>query len=148
MIRRILGLLAATSLVVWSAGCDGASSTAAKKDPIKDIKDGAKELAKDAKDGAKELAKDAKDAGKSVVDAGKEQLAKLSDISTKEFPAIETKINGLSGDAKTKATEAFTALKKMFEDAKASVSDPTKWKAALEAITTKLAELKKQVGLS
>lgn len=140
MFRKLMGLFVAVGLMT-AVGCDSASSTATK------AKETAKEVAKDAKDGAKDLAKDAKDTAKGVLEAGKEQLAKLTELMNKELPAIETKINGLSGDSKTKASEALTALKKMIEDAKATVSDPAKWKEAWEAITAKIAELKKQIGL-
>lgn len=149
MIRKILGSLATVGLLALVTGCGGASSgpPAGKSSNPADVGKELKDPSKDLKDGAKDLLKDAKDAGKNAVDAGKEGLTKLSDFATKEYPAIETKINGLSGDAKTKATEAFTALKKSVEDAKAFVSDPAKMKAAWDDITAKLAALKKQVGL-
>jgi hypothetical protein len=148
-VRSCFTSFAVVGCAALLAGCSGSSSNAPapNKDPIKSVTDGAKDLAKDAKDkiteGAKDVAKDAKD----KIEAGKAELAKLSDLATKEFPAIQTKINGLSGDAKTKATDAFEALKKLIEDAKTSVGDSAKWKTAWDAIVMKLADLKKQVGL-
>ena len=141
MIRKMLCSFAAVGALAFASGCDNASSTAAK------AKEVAKDAAKDTKDGAKDLAKEIKDGAKDAVDAGKDGLAKLAEYATKEYPAVETKINGLSGDAKTKATEAFAAIKKAVEDAKAFVTDPAKMKAAWEDITAKMAALKKQVGL-
>lgn len=141
--RRILGLVPVFALLVGCGGSSSSTTPAPGKDPLKAVTDGAKDIAKDAKDTTKELVKDAKD----KVEAGKAELAKLADLATKEFPAIQTKINGLSGDAKTKATEAFEALKKLIEDAKTSVGDSAKWKSAWDAIVMKLADLKKQVGL-
>lgn len=151
------GLLALAPVLALLVGCGGSSSSttpAPAKDPVKAVTEGAKDLAKDAKDAAKDLAKDVKEGAKDLakdakdkVEAGKAELAKLAELATKEYPAIQTKINGLTGDAKTKATDAFEALKKMVEDAKTAVSDPAKWKAAMDAITMKLADLKKQVGL-
>ena len=141
MIRKLLCAFATLGALAFAAGCDNASSTAAK------AKEVAKDAAKDTKDGAKVLAKDVQDGAKDAVDAAKEGLAKLSEYTTKEYPAVETKINGLRGDAKTMATEAFTALKKSVEDAKAFVSDPAKMKAAWEDITAKMTALKTQVGL-
>lgn len=148
MIRKILCTFATVGALALAAGCDNASSSAAKaKDVAKEAAKEAKEAAKDAKEAAKDAKETVKDAAKDALDAGKAGLAKISDLATKEYPAIETKINGLSGDAKTKATEAFAALKKAAEDAKAFASDPAKWKAAWEDVTAKLAALKKQVGL-
>jgi hypothetical protein len=138
--RRILGLVPVFALLVGCGGSSSSTTPAPGKDPLKAVTDGAKDITKDT---TKELVKDAKD----KVEAGKAELAKLADLATKEFPAIQTKINGLSGDAKTKATEAFEALKKLIEDAKTSVGDSAKWKSAWDAIVMKLADLKKQVGL-
>ncbi len=142
--RRTLALVPALALLI---GCGGSSSTtnspAPGKDPVKAVTDGAKDLAQGAKDKVDAGVKDATD----KVDAGKAELAKLAEIATKEFPAIQTRINGLSGDAKTKAADAFDALKKLIEDAKAAVGDPTKLKATMETVAAKLADLKKQVGL-
>ena len=153
--RRLSGWI---PLVVLLAGCTGSSSTAPSaapgRDAVKSITEGAKDLAKDAKDTTRNLANDLKDTAKDLtkdakdkIEAGKAELAKLADLATKEYPAIQTKINGLSGDAKSQAMTTFDALKKMVEDAKATVSDPAKWKAAWDAIAMKLTDLKKQVGL-
>jgi hypothetical protein len=143
--RRSLAVL---PLVALLAGCGGSSSNtptpSPNKDPIKAATDGAKDLAKSGVEKAKDVIAEGKDAAK----AGAAELAKLAELATKEYPAIQTKINGLSGDAKTKATDAFEALKKLVDDAKTAVSDPAKWKAAWDTIAMKLADLKKQVGLS
>lgn len=148
MIRKLLCTLVAAGALTVASGCDNASSTAAKaKDVAKEAAKDAKEAAKDAKESAKDAKDAALEAGKGAIDAGKEGLSKITEFATKEFPAIDTKINGLSGDAKTKATEAFAALKKAVEDAKAFVTDPAKMKAAWEDINAKLAALKKQIGL-
>lgn len=137
MIRKVLCAFTTLGALCLTVGCGGSSSAPVAKPSALDK---AKDVAKDLKETGKEAIKDA-------VNAGKEGLAKLAEITTKELPAIETKLNGLSGDAKAKATEAYEKLKKALEDAKATVTDSEKWKTAWGAITKQLEELKKLVGL-
>jgi hypothetical protein len=132
MLRAFLsgGVLVALALLM--TGCDSAKNKAAE----------AEAAAKKAAAAAKDAAGKAADSAKEAVEAAKTAIAKKFDEG---MPKIQEKINGLSGDAKTKAQTQFDELKKTYEEAKASA--PDKWESLKAKATEQFEELKKLVGL-
>ncbi len=147
MAYQAMGIAVLAGSLMVLSGCSGSSSPATPKEIGKKALDTVKEKGKEAVEAGKEAVDAGKEKAKEAVEAAKEGWAQFEEVITKEMPAIQTKINGLSGDAKTKATESYEALKKALEEAKAVVADPEKRKKAWEDIKTKVADLKKQVGL-
>jgi hypothetical protein len=119
---------------VLAVGCD---STAAKK-----VEEKSKEGAQAVKSATKEGVKEVKEAASDAVAKAKDAVVKpMQDL----LPKIEDKIKGLSGDAKTKASEKLEEVKKLLEEAKTAA--PDKWEALKSKLAAAFDELKKMVGI-
>ena len=128
----VTGLLACCVLVL---GCEG--SPAAKK-----VDEKTKAGVDAVKSATKEGVKDVKEAATGAADMARDAVVK----PIQEFlPKIEEKISGLSGDAKTKATEKLEEVKKLLEDIKAAA--PDKWESLKSGLVKSFDELKKMVGM-
>jgi dsDNA-specific endonuclease/ATPase MutS2 len=147
MIRQLLAGTAAAALLTLGVGCEQAASTTTKAtDKAKDVAKDATDKAKDAADKAKDAVKDgAAKATEMTKEAMEKAKATFLEPIEKMFPDVDKKIQALTGDGKTKATELLAALKKLIEDFKAAPGD--KFQGLMQGITDKVAELKKAAGM-
>ncbi len=135
MFSKLLTLGCFAFGITMATGCNDAASKAASK---------ATSAAADAKDSA-DKAKETAEKLKKEMD---EKVSKIKDEATKsiDLPALETKINALTGDAKTTALSKFNDLKKMFDEFK-GLNDLPKLTEMKEKLMTLYAEVKKMAGL-
>ena len=128
--RTLVSGGAFVALALLTAGCDSGKTS--------QLSDAAKKAAGQAKEAAGKAAESAKEA----VESAKEAVSKKIHEG---LPKIQEKIDGLSGDAKTKAQEKFEELKKSLGEFKSTA--PDKWEALKAKATEEYEELKKLVGL-
>ena len=124
MIRKFVLGLGACAVAFLAVGCDKAASSASS------TAQNASNMEQMAKRGADAAGAVGTDIKKNVEES---------------IPKIEEKIKALTGEKAKQAGDAFTALKKMFEEFKAAPADKTK--ELLAPLVAKLAELKTMVGL-
>ncbi len=124
MIRQFVLGLGACAAAFFVVGCDKATSTANSSAL------NASNVEQMAKRGADAAAATASDIKKSVEES---------------IPKIEDKIKALTGEKAKQAGDAFTALKKMFDEFKAAPADKTK--ELLAPLIAKFTEVKTMVGL-
>jgi hypothetical protein len=123
--------------VVSCAIASGCDSTAAKK-----VEEKSKTGVEAVKNATKEGVKEVKEAAAGAVDMARDAVVKpIQEL----LPKIEDKINGLSGDAKTKASEKLEEVKKLLEEVKAAA--PDKWESLKSKLATAFDALKKTVGM-
>jgi gas vesicle protein len=129
MIRKMLMGAGLATVMAFAVGCEKAKETASTTtQKVSGAMDKAKETAREASDDATSMAKSM-------------FLAPIE----KMFPDVETKIKGLTGESQTKAGDILSSLKKMIEEFKTSPKD--KFESLKDGIMTKVAELKKAVGM-
>ncbi len=124
MIRKFVLGLGACAVAFLAVGCDKATSTANSSTQ------NASNMEQMAKRGADAAAATGGDIKKNVEEY---------------IPKIEEKIKTLTGDKAKQAGDAFTALKKMFDEFKAAPAD--KAKELLAPLVAKFTEVKTMVGL-
>ena len=115
MLKKLLGTAALAACTVMFVGCDKGSSAGSA---VKVAVDKGKQEIKNETEKGKEAIKGATDKGKEAVKDAADALAKQKEAVTSKFTdmtKIEEAIGKLSGDAKTKATEKWTAFKKELE---------------------------------
>lgn len=156
--RKILFAFALVAVVGFTVGCQNSSSSSPAVDQAKKDKNAKVDEAKKEKDEKVDATKKEGDAkidekkkeGDANVEKVKEQTAAdkkaVDDATTADLKAIDDKIKGLSGDAKKNAEAARATLKKAIDEANTAAGGE-KFKAALEDVKKKAADLKKQVGL-
>jgi hypothetical protein len=147
MVRQLVLGLGLAAAAVFAVGCNSGSSgtkvaDSEKKDVTTMMKEKAGEAAKEAKEAVKDAAKDAKEAVKDAKEWTKEHVTKAIE---EDLPKVEAKIKGMSGDAGTKAKEAFAAFKKQFDEFKDAPADKIREQG--EKLKEAFAKLKTQVGL-
>lgn len=120
MLKKFLALGCLVACAAVFTGCDKASSAASKASSAADV---------------------AKKEAEEKVGKMKEEVNKAVDMN-----ALETKVNGLTGDAKTSALAKLGELKKMFDEFKAT-TDLTKLGEMKEKLMKAVDELKKQIGM-
>ena len=124
MFRKFVLGLGACAVAFLAVGCDKAAST------VNSSAQNASNVEQMAKRGADAAATAGGDIKKNVEEA---------------LPKIEEKIKTLTGEKAKQASDAFTALKKMFDEFKAAPADKTK--ELLAPLVAKFTELKTMVGL-
>jgi hypothetical protein len=162
MLRTLISGGGLVVLALLTAGCDSGRSSqmdAARKSAADakvaaekaaaHAKEAAEKAASAAKEDAEKAAAQAKEAAGKAADAAKQAVTAAKDALAKKFddnmPKIQEKINGLSGDAKTKAQAQYDELKKTYEEAKASA--PDQWEALKTKATEQYDALRKTLGL-
>jgi hypothetical protein len=132
MLRTLLSGGGLVALALLITGCEGAKNKASE----------AATAAKKAASEAKEAAGNAAESAKEAIEAAKASVSKKIEEG---LPKIQAKIDGLSGDAKSKAQEKFDELKKSLSEFKSTA--PDKWEALKAKATEQFEELKKMVGM-
>ncbi|WP_149114833.1 hypothetical protein [Limnoglobus roseus] len=157
MYKVLFALVLITGLG-FAVGCNGSSSASPAVDKAKKEKDEKVDAARkeeNAKVNAAKREKDAKvDEAKKEADTKIENVKErtaadkkaVADATTADLSAIDDKIKTLGGEAKKNAEAARDTLKKSIDEANTAAGGE-KFKAAHEQVKSKLADLKKQVGL-
>ena len=144
MIRKLMFGFTLAAVAGLAIGCTEAKKDEAPKKTSEYAEKMKEESAK--RDNAGNRVKEAVDKG---VDKGKEVATEGKDALVKKieeyYPKFEDKIKSLTGDASTKAKDAFEALKKQVTEFKAAPAD--KLKEMGDALTVKFEELKKTLSL-
>jgi hypothetical protein len=145
MIRKMMFGFTVAAMAGLTIGCTEAKKDDAPKktgEYVDRMKDEANKRGEQIKEGVAKGAEGAAKAAEMAAEKAKEEVIKPIEAL---YPKIEEKIKALTGDAGTKATAAFEALKKLVTEFKAAPAD--KIKELTTGLTTKVDELKKLVGL-
>lgn len=145
MIRKMLFGFTVAAVAGLAIGCSETKKDEAPKkagEYADKMKDEAAKRLEQGKDIAAKGAEGAAKAAEMAAAKAKEEVIKPIEAL---YPKIEEKIKALTGDSATKATAAFAAVKKLVEEFKAAPAE--KIKELTTALTTKVDELKKMVGL-
>ena len=132
MLRTLASSGGLVALALLITGCDAAKQKASQ----------AASAAKTAASEAKEAAGKAAESAKEAIETAKAAVSKKIEEG---LPKIEEKINGLSGDAKSKAQEKFEELKKSLAEFKSTA--PDKWESLKAKAMEQYEELKKMLGM-